>query len=338
MPIKGLTEKVRLPRLGKIRLGIKVQGDKNPYPKAVDYFVCPPEVQTLYGEQPKELQVMFPTEEPEQWASQFYRCYSNARGLICKGDGENAMALVDIETGEIAGRDSKTTELREVNCNPVTCKKLEAGACKPVMNLQFMLPDVPGLGIWQLDTSSINSIRNINSAVRMIKGVCGRISMIPLTLKVDPQEVQVEGKKKKIYVLQLATHNTMIDIINKLQSLPPGRALLPQPDLEPPDDLFPTVIIEDNPIPVILSPEPAKLYPEQEQETTTSPIDMAWLAEQMKILQGKKLKAWSNANIVSYLNSITGKKANSVTEAVCNLSAEQAAQFVKRVAETVAMA
>jgi len=245
MAIKGLSDRVRLPRLGRIRLGIKVDGNKSSYPKAVDYFVCPPEVQAVYGDKPRDLPIMFPTEDPEQWASQFYRCYSQTRGLICKGDGEVAMALVDTSTGEIAGKDAKATELREVTCNPDECDKMQSKACRAVMNLQFLLPDVPGLGIWQLDTSSFNSIRNINSAVKLIQGMCGRISMMPLILRVVQMEAQADGKKKNIYVLTLTTPHTMREVLTKLQELPVGRALLPEPDMEPPDDLFPDEVIAD---------------------------------------------------------------------------------------------
>lgn len=243
--IKGVSDKVRLPRLGKIRLGIKVQGEKSLYPRAVDYFVCPPEVEKVFGQKPKELRIMLPTEDPEQWASQFYRCYSSTRGLICKGDGEKALAMVNSKTGEIATKDAKETELREVICNPEECAKLQSGACKPVMNLQFLLPEVMGLGIWQLDTSSYNSIRNINSSVRLIKGVLGRISLIPLSLKVEPMEAQVEGKKKNIFVLHLMANYTLADIVAKLQGLPIGQALLPEPDQEAPDDLLPAEVIAE---------------------------------------------------------------------------------------------
>ena len=52
--IKGLSDKRRLPRLGKIRLGVKAISQKSgkEYPKETDYFVCPPEVQAVYGEKP----------------------------------------------------------------------------------------------------------------------------------------------------------------------------------------------------------------------------------------------------------------------------------------------
>ena len=39
-PIKDVSDVRRMPRLGKIRLGIKVEAEgKNPYPRATDYFV-----------------------------------------------------------------------------------------------------------------------------------------------------------------------------------------------------------------------------------------------------------------------------------------------------------
>ena len=96
MPIKGISEIIRLPRLGKIRLGIKREGDDgNPYPIPTDYFVCPDEVKKVFGDKPKELRIMFPTEDSEQWASQYLRCYSQAGSLICRGDGQTALARVE---------------------------------------------------------------------------------------------------------------------------------------------------------------------------------------------------------------------------------------------------
>ena len=63
MPILGITDRRRLPRLGKIRTGIKAVNSRGvEYPKAVDYLVCPPEVQEVFGERPTEIEVMLPTE------------------------------------------------------------------------------------------------------------------------------------------------------------------------------------------------------------------------------------------------------------------------------------
>jgi hypothetical protein len=219
MPIKNLSDKRRLPRLGKIHLGVKITnviGEE--YPKATDYFVCPPEVQAVFGEKPKELRIMVPVEDEEVWASQYYRCYSRSRGLVCKGDGETALRMVDMKTGKLAGRNSKETELQETACYGQACPDYEK-RCREVMNLQFLLGEVPGLGVWQIDTSSVNSIRNINSAAEMIKSVCGRISMIPLLLTLEPQEVQCTGgSRKTVYVLNLRTRERPSDLIHACSS------------------------------------------------------------------------------------------------------------------------
>ena len=64
--IKGVSDQRRLPRLGKIRLGVKATAKSGKeYPVEKDYFVVPPEVAAIYGEQPKELDVMLPVNDPE---------------------------------------------------------------------------------------------------------------------------------------------------------------------------------------------------------------------------------------------------------------------------------
>ena len=240
MAIKGVSEVIRLPRLGKIRLGVKKEnGEGISYPVPTDYFVCPDEVRKVFGEKPNELRVMFPTEDERQWSSQYLRCYSASWGLICRGDGEMAVARVDVHTGEIASRESTETELREITCNPARCEYNQKLQCRRVMNLQFILPDCPGFGVYQLDTGSFFSIVNVNSCLELIRGVCGRLSMIPLSLKLVKKEVQVEGKTKTARILNLTAPYSLIEI-QKYARIPPGQALLlPAPDSEAPDDLFP---------------------------------------------------------------------------------------------------
>jgi hypothetical protein len=240
MPIKGVSEVIRLPRLGKIRLGIKRETDDGiPYPSPTDYFVCPDEVRKVFGEKPKDLRIMLPTEDETQWASQYLRCYSAARGLICRGDGLTAVAKADIHSGEVTEKESDITELLEITCNPGKCVYYQQGQCRRVMNLQFLLPDCPGFGVYQLDTGSFYSIVNINSSLELIRGVCGRLSMIPLSLRLIEQEVHPEGKRKIVRVLSLAAPYSLAEI-QKYARIPPGQVLLlPAPDSEAPDDLFP---------------------------------------------------------------------------------------------------
>jgi len=288
MPIKGVSEVIRLPRLGKIRLGIKKESANGvPYPSPTDYFVCPEEVRKVFGEKPQELRIMFPTEDETQWASQFLRCYSASRGLICRGDGEMAVARVDLRTGEIAGKDAGATELKEITCSPANCTYYQRAQCRRVMNLQFLLPDCPGFGVYQLDTSSFHSIVNINSSLELIRGICGRLGMLPLLLKLVEQEVQPEGKKKKIRVLSLTAPYSLLEI-QKYARLPPGQVLLlPAPDSEAPDDLFPDEILQ--------SGEAVKLAPSANSalvELWERVKSRAWQMD----LQDQQIRNWFQRN------------------------------------------
>jgi hypothetical protein len=233
-PIKGISEVIRLPRLGKIRLGIKKDAAGTVYPEPTDYFVCPEEVKKIYGEKPPELPIMFPTNDPSQWASQYLRCYSESRRLICRGNGKTAVTRASSSPSI-----SRETELKEIQCHPASCRSYQQGICRRVMNLQFLLPECPGFGIYQLDTSSYHSMVNINSSLELIHTICNRFAMIPLSLQLIEKEVQPEGQPKTVRVLNLAPGYSLVEM-QKYARIPADQALvLPPPDSEAPDDLFP---------------------------------------------------------------------------------------------------
>lgn len=239
-PITSLSEIVRMPRIGKIRLGVKVVSEKKgtEYPKATDYFVVPDEVKKVFGDKPKELKIMFPVEDVEAFAQQWLRAYSLSQGLVCKGDGVTADRKIDVESGAIADSQTNQWERHEVTCNPQECPEYQGLRCRRVMNLQFLLPDVEGLGVWQIDTTSFYSIVNINSMVKLLRGMLGRCSMIPLTLALGPVEVSPIGiKKKTVFIMHIKTDFRIAELA-KIAQLPPAAALLPPPDEEMPDDLY----------------------------------------------------------------------------------------------------
>lgn len=281
-PIANVSDVVRMPRLGKIRLGIKVdKPGKNPYPKATDYFVCPEEVQKVEGEKPKELEIMFPVEDPSEFAPQWLRCYSLTQGLICIGNGETCRSKVDLATGEIAGHLTEQWEWRDqLPCNPEECPHY-GKQCRRVMNLLFLLPQVPGLGVWQIDTSSFYSIVNINSMIKMLKGMLGRCSMVPLTLALGPIEVTPPGMRKKtVHVMHIKKDITLADLA-RLAQLPPGRVLLPEPEVdEPPEDLFPQPVLEQAERERAQPSPPGSFFigppAADEPEQPATPLDEAW--------------------------------------------------------------
>ena len=231
MTIEGLSDRVRLPRAGIIRLGIKKKSANNKeYPHEVDYFVCPDLVKEVYPGEPKELIIMFPVESEQLFFPQFYKCYGNGI-LLCRGDGK---------TGSFFNFDEGSFDTRKC-----PCEKLDTGSCKPVAMLQFLLPEIKeAVGVWQISTSSKNSIIDLNSAIKMVRTIAGRIAMIPLVLKRVPMETHrienKEIKRGKHFTMQLSLGMSLLEI-QKLGQLPPSMALLPAPDesYEAIDDLVP---------------------------------------------------------------------------------------------------
>lgn len=261
MPIKGLSEQNRLPRLGKIRLGIKVnskcpkcdwegfsEGEaphcplcaakvtfKTARPKATSYFVCPPEVKAVYGDEPTELDIMFPLNDLESFASQWLRAYSQTQGLVCIGDGQTCERKVDIKTGAMANHDTPEggwEKKKDIPCNPKACPEYTTKKCKGIMNLMVLLPKVPGgMGVWQIDTGSVFGIIAINSMARLLLSLTGRCSFIPLKLKLGPRPVSPPGMKKKtVHTMYVEVELNLTELALMAQQAP-AQVLLPPPDL-----------------------------------------------------------------------------------------------------------
>jgi len=236
MPIYGISDQVRLPRLGKIRLGIKkkTRGGVE-YPFATEYFIVPPEIVPYLKklgvanpDQPTAIPIQIPVEDDDIWASQYYKCYSGSRGLTCKGDGKTCNRMIDVNTGLKAGKDAVSVTWKTEACEGQECQYVKDKQCKPTLNLQFIMPDVPGLGVWQID-SHFMSIRNINSDAMLLRKVYGRISFIPLYLTLEPEETVTEGKKKTVRTLHLRIRGTMREALLEA-SKTVTQMLLPPPD------------------------------------------------------------------------------------------------------------
>ena len=237
--IKGLSNQLRLPRRGKIRLGEKRIGKTGKeHPVALDFFVVPDEVKEVYSDKPRKLDIMIPMEDRESFFPQNYKRYGSSSGLVCKGNGELAM-----EVGEKG--------MEEIECLGKDCEWYKKGDCKQVGNFQVILPKIKGLGVYQIDTSSYNSIINLNSGIEMIRGMLGRISWIPLILEVQMQEAHplVAGKKIKttIPVMSITADLTVYDMLKLKSSLPIQQVAIDNPDVDDrPELLFPNSGKEEN--------------------------------------------------------------------------------------------
>jgi len=204
--ISGLSAIRRLPRLGKIRLGIKKVSQKTgkEYPSETNFFVCPAEIKKFYGDEPKELNIAFPMNDPEVIFPQCYKWYGSSMGLKCRGDGETALRL-----------NEETKNMEEREC---PCELLDGGKCQQRASLVFMMPGIKIGGVYQIDLSSYHSIVDINSGIDYARALLNdQIAFVPFKLRRVPKETHNEGKKQIHYTLQLELDITEEDL-SKLQN------------------------------------------------------------------------------------------------------------------------
>lgn len=202
--IKGLSDRRRMPLIGRIRLGLKKKSVKtgNEYPTETDFFVVPDEVKKEFGNEPKELDVMIPVNDLESVFPCSYVFYGSSKGVKCRGDGELAYRVND-----------ETKEMDQITC---PCQLLEDKKCKQVGRLLFMIPKVSVGGVFQITTSSFNSIVDLQSGLDYVSALVGRFAMIPLKLRRVKTETHHDGKKQNHYTLQIIL-DANIDMINSMR-------------------------------------------------------------------------------------------------------------------------
>jgi len=235
--VKGISDQPkRLPILGKIRLGIKIQKQGGTeYPKETDYFVCPEEVQKVYGKHPKKLTVMVPIEDLDAVLPTAYIWYGSSFGIKCKGNGEVGYRV-----------NPKTNELDEIKC---PCPMLKPRHCGLRTRFLFMLPEVSVSGVYQLSTGSIYSNQNIRNGLEYCKDLLGRYNLLQLEMTRQKGETHHGGKKQIHYLVhvtppkelniemlaKIKANNAAIFYANKLQLPAPDES---DPQLDPPDILY----------------------------------------------------------------------------------------------------
>lgn len=255
--IPGITDRRRLPRLGKIRLGEKAKGARGEYPKKLDHFNFKdvPEVAEVYGDDCKELPIVLPADDVSVFFPTARKAYRTS-GLFCAcDDGEIARRVrVPIEANgkgdhqgeafiKAEGLSVKPGEMFELPCPGESCDYFERKMCKNLGRLLFILPEIPRFGVYEIATTSYNSIVNVMSMTEAIRSAVGTVAGIPLTLCLKPMKVQPKGKATTVYVLELefrGSYQTLATIGKQLRAAGGGAAALlgPAPE-EPPDDLYP---------------------------------------------------------------------------------------------------
>jgi len=127
-------------------------------------------VHDILGEKPTEFIAVLPSDDPDDFWWLSYRRWK-ASGLVCHGNGETAIVE---ESGE------------EIAC-PCQFAEGDNAECKPSGSLKVIIPNLPSIGVFQIDTRAESSTQNIQYAIEMIGKITGGHYMgIPLRVYIEP--------------------------------------------------------------------------------------------------------------------------------------------------------
>ena len=226
MAIAMVKENVRLPVIGKIRLGIRKETDRGTeYPESVPHFVLhdAPEVEKVIGPKATEFDCFFLTDDIDEAIPNWYKWYSGGKrdkagnivggDLKCYGTGPTAIS----ETGEytagtayhIEKRDPVTRIIPTRACMGDKCPDYMGAngraQCGVAMTVNVFVPEASLFGIFTIDTKSITSIGRFVSQVTLIKEQYGKLKGIPFKIFREPISMKdpKTGAKKTQYILSI---------------------------------------------------------------------------------------------------------------------------------------
>jgi len=142
--------------------------------------------------------------------SNFYTTYNCYQGKtrICTGDGEKAIVL---KSGE------------ETTC---PCPRLDQDykgntPCKPYGRLNVVLQSMDMIGgSWVYRTTGWNSVQDILGSLMLIKRVAGRLSGIPLMMKLFPKTTQLPRGPVTVYTVSLIFAGSAIALAETAKQCP----------------------------------------------------------------------------------------------------------------------
>jgi hypothetical protein len=243
MTILGLQRRIR--EVGRIRLGTSTPSGNSKRPRKLDKFrFTSPDrgvieaVAALLGgtaqewdnngavqwevfTEANEVKILLPPNASDMSFSQFYEQW--AKGFCShRCDGERNQA-----------RDTACT------CDP------ENRACKPTTRLSVLVPEIPGLGLWRLESHGYYAAVELAGAVELIGQMAGARSMIPARLRLERREVRrLEGTKPVVRKFAVPVIDLDVSIlgvralashtVDELPEIEAGDGWAPVPEVEAP--------------------------------------------------------------------------------------------------------
>lgn len=98
-------------------------------------------------------------------------------------------------------------------------KAKNGDACSPHTRLQVVLPDVPDVGVWRLETQSLNAASEIAAAFDILQQAAKIGTIIPATLRIDRRQIKTPGKPPQKFMVPVLEIGAKITDLVELQPL-----------------------------------------------------------------------------------------------------------------------
>lgn len=226
MPLLDLQR--RLAEIGRIRIGDTVEQGGRKRPRKRDSFRLTSRdrtrleaAQAIHGgdirewngqwelDTPaKELPVML---IPGQELSQWYELWSGG-GCQRRCDGEHEV----LSDGPCLC--PPADERRDLAAN--------GKACKPTTRLSVLLPDVPGIGCWRLETHGYYAAVELAGAAHVLQSATAQGVLLPARLRLDVRETRRGGQTRRFAVPTLEVDVAPTEVLAIAGA--PARAALPE--------------------------------------------------------------------------------------------------------------
>lgn len=122
-----------------------------------------------------------------------------------------------------------------IDDTPCSCSP-EAPACKPTTRLSVMLPDLPDVGVWRLESHGWNAAAELPGTVEVIRAAAERGQFLEGRLRIEERSQVKAGKTSRFIVPVLDLDVTMRQLVSggPRASLETGvgQAALPAPDID----------------------------------------------------------------------------------------------------------
>jgi hypothetical protein len=73
--------------------------------------------------------------------------------------------------------------------------------CAPTTRLNVMLPDLPDLGVWRMETHGYYAANEIAGQIDMLLSATGGKALVPVSLRIEPRQRVANGQTKKFPVV-----------------------------------------------------------------------------------------------------------------------------------------